>query len=72
MAFAVQELAAAVIGSPRVEQPPAGPPLAILGSLLAGEERHPELLHEPGVAQAGMNSHPKVEDGAVMPNLPRS
>ncbi len=61
------ELAAAVIGSLRVEEPPAGaltprahalailenfhrnlravPALAILGSLLAEEERHPELLH---------------------------
>jgi AcrR family transcriptional regulator len=61
------ELAAAVIGSLRVEEPPAGAPsprafalailenfhrnlratpaLAILGSLLAEEERHPELLH---------------------------
>lgn len=61
------ELAAAVIGSLRVEDPPAGAPtprahalailenflsnlratpaLAILGSLLAEEERHPELLH---------------------------
>ena len=61
------ELAAAVIGSLRVEDPPAGgpsprahalailenfhrnlraiPALAILGSLLAEEERHPELLH---------------------------
>jgi AcrR family transcriptional regulator len=60
------ELAAAVIGSLRVEQPPADAPnprahalailenfhsnlraipaLAILGSLLAEEERHPELL----------------------------
>jgi AcrR family transcriptional regulator len=60
------ELAAAVIGSLRVEDPPAGgpsprahalailenfhrnlraiPALAILGSLLAEEERHPELL----------------------------
>jgi AcrR family transcriptional regulator len=60
------ELAAAVIGSLRVEEPPAGAPsprahalailenfhsnlraipaLAILGSLLAEEERHPELL----------------------------
>ncbi|HEY2279133.1 MAG TPA: TetR/AcrR family transcriptional regulator [Streptosporangiaceae bacterium] len=60
------ELAAAVIGSLRVEDPPAGAPtprahalailenfhrnlravpaLAILGSLLAEEERHPELL----------------------------
>ena len=60
------ELVAAVIGSLRVEQPPAGgptprshalailenfhgnlramPALAILGSLLAEEERHPELL----------------------------
>src|SRR6201999_2456800 len=59
--------AAAVIGSLRVEEPPAGAPsprafalailenfhrnlratpaLAILGSLLAEEERHPELLH---------------------------
>ena len=62
------ELAAAVIGSLRVEEPPAGaatprahalailenfhhnlraiPALAILGSLLAEEERHPELLEE--------------------------
>jgi len=61
------ELAAAVIGSLRVEEPPASaatprahalailenfhhnlraiPALAILGSLLAEEERHPELLH---------------------------
>jgi AcrR family transcriptional regulator len=61
------ELAAAVIGSLRVEEPPAGAPsprafalailenfhrnlratpaLAILGSLLVEEERHPELLH---------------------------
>ena len=61
------ELAAAVVGSLRVEEPPAGassprafalailenfhhnlraiPALAILGSLLAEEERHPELLH---------------------------
>ncbi len=61
------ELAAAVIGSLRLEQPPAAAPtprahalailenfhrnlratpaLAILGSLLAEEERHPELLH---------------------------
>jgi AcrR family transcriptional regulator len=61
------ELAAAVIGSLRVEEPPASAPtprahalailenfhsnlrampaLAILGSLLAEEERHPELLH---------------------------
>jgi AcrR family transcriptional regulator len=61
------ELAAAVIGSLRVQDPPAGAPtprahalailenflvnlratptLAILGSLLAEEERHPELLH---------------------------
>ena len=61
------ELAAAVISSLRVEEPPAGAPtprahalailenfhsnlravpaLAILGSLLAEEERHPELLH---------------------------
>ena len=61
------ELAAAVVGSLRVEEPPAGAPsprafalailenfhrnlraipaLAILGSLLAEEERHPELLH---------------------------
>jgi AcrR family transcriptional regulator len=61
------ELAAAVIGSLRVEEPPAAAPsprafalailenfhrnlratpaLAILGSLLAEEERHPELLH---------------------------
>jgi AcrR family transcriptional regulator len=61
------ELAAAVISSLRVEEPPAGastprahalailenfhsnlravPALAILGSLLAEEERHPELLH---------------------------
>lgn len=61
------ELVAAVIGSLRVEEPPAGAPtprahalsilenfhsnlqatpaLAILGSLLAEEERHPELLH---------------------------
>jgi hypothetical protein len=61
------ELVAAVIGSLRVEDPPAGAPsprahalailenfhrnlraipaLAILGSLLAEEERHPELLH---------------------------
>jgi AcrR family transcriptional regulator len=60
------ELAAAVIGSLRVEDPPVGAPspralalailenfhtnlraipaLAILGSLLAEEERHPELL----------------------------
>jgi AcrR family transcriptional regulator len=60
------ELAAAVVGSLRVEEPPAGAPsprafalailenfhrnlraipaLAILGSLLAEEERHPELL----------------------------
>jgi len=60
------ELAAAVIGSLRVEEPPVGaatsrahalailenfhrnlratPALAILGSLLAEEERHPELL----------------------------
>jgi AcrR family transcriptional regulator len=60
------ELVAAVIGSLRVEDPPAGAPtprahalailenflsnlraipaLAILGSLLAEEERHPELL----------------------------
>jgi AcrR family transcriptional regulator len=60
------ELAAAVIGSLRAEEPPAGAPdprahalailenfhsnlratpaLAILGSLLAEEERHPELL----------------------------
>jgi AcrR family transcriptional regulator len=60
------ELAAAVIGSLRVEEPPAGAPtprahalailenfhanlraipaLAILGSLLVEEERHPELL----------------------------
>jgi AcrR family transcriptional regulator len=60
------ELAAAVIGSLRVEEPPAASPtprahalailenfhsnlralpaLAILGSLLAEEERHPELL----------------------------
>jgi AcrR family transcriptional regulator len=60
------ELAAAVIGSLRVEEPPTGAPsprahalailenfhrnlratpaLAILGSLLAEEERHPELL----------------------------
>ena len=60
------ELAAAVIGSLRVQDPPAGAPtprahalailenfldnlraipaLAILGSLLAEEERHPELL----------------------------
>jgi AcrR family transcriptional regulator len=60
------ELAAAVIGSLRVEDPPAGaasprahalailenfhsnlratPALAILGSLLTEEERHPELL----------------------------
>ena len=60
------ELAAAVIGSLRVEDPPAGAPtprahalailenfhrnlrstpaLAIVGSLLAEEERHPELL----------------------------
>jgi AcrR family transcriptional regulator len=60
------ELVAAVIGSLRVEEPPAGAPtprahalailenfhnnlrsipaLAILGSLLAEEERHPELL----------------------------
>ncbi len=60
------ELAAAVIGALRVEDPPAGAPtprahalailenfldnlraipaLAILGSLLAEEERHPELL----------------------------
>ncbi len=62
------ELAAAVIGSLRVEEPPASAPtprahalailenfhhnlraipaLAILGSLLAEEERHPELLEE--------------------------
>jgi len=61
------ELAAAVIGSLRVEDPPASAPsprahalailenfhrnlratpaLAILGSLLVEEERHPELLH---------------------------
>jgi len=61
------ELTAAVIGSLRVEEPPASAPsprahalailenfhrnlraipaLAILGSLLAEEERHPELLH---------------------------
>lgn len=61
------ELVAAVIGSLRVEEPPADAPtprahalailvnfhsnlraipaLAILGSLLAEEERHPELLH---------------------------
>jgi AcrR family transcriptional regulator len=61
------ELAAAVIGSLRVEEPPAGattprahalailenfhsnlraaPAFAILGSLLAEEARHPELLH---------------------------
>jgi AcrR family transcriptional regulator len=61
------ELAAAVIRSLRVEEPPAsaatarahalailknfhanlqaGPALAILGSLLVEEERHPELLH---------------------------
>jgi AcrR family transcriptional regulator len=61
------ELAAAVIGSLRVEDPPTGAPtprahalailenfhsnlratpaLAILGSLLTEEERHPELLH---------------------------
>ena len=61
------ELVAAVIGSLRVEQPPASAPtprahalailenfhgnlrampaLAILGSLLAEQERHPELLH---------------------------
>jgi AcrR family transcriptional regulator len=61
------ELVAAVIGSLRVEEPPASAPtprahalailenflanlrampaLAILGSLLAEEERHPELLH---------------------------
>ncbi|MEV6006076.1 TetR/AcrR family transcriptional regulator [Streptomyces sp. NPDC051976] len=61
------ELVAAVIGSLRVEEPPADaatprahalailenfhsnlraiPALAILGSLLAEEERHPELLH---------------------------
>ncbi len=61
------ELAAAVVGSLRVEEPPAGAPsprafalailenfhrnlraipaLAILGSLLAEEERHPQLLH---------------------------
>jgi AcrR family transcriptional regulator len=61
------ELAAAVIGSLRVEEPPADarsprafalailqnfhhnlratPALAVLGSLLAEEERHPELLH---------------------------
>jgi AcrR family transcriptional regulator len=61
------ELAAAVVGSLRVEEPPTGAPsprafalailenfhrnlraipaLAILGSLLAEEERHPELLH---------------------------
>jgi AcrR family transcriptional regulator len=44
------ELAAAVISSLRVEEPPAtaptprAPALAILGSLLAEEERHPELL----------------------------
>jgi AcrR family transcriptional regulator len=60
-------LVAVVIGSLRVEEPPAGAPtprahalailenfhrnlraipaLAILGSLLAEEERHPELLH---------------------------
>jgi AcrR family transcriptional regulator len=60
-------LAAAVIGSLRVEEPPADAPtprahalailenflgnlravpaMAILGSLLAEEERHPELLH---------------------------
>ena len=60
------DLAAAVIGSLRVEDPPAGAPtprahalailenfhanlratpaLAVLGSLLAEEERHPELL----------------------------
>jgi AcrR family transcriptional regulator len=60
------ELVAAVVGSLRVEEPPAGAPtprahalailenfhdnlraipaLAILGSLLAEEERHPELL----------------------------
>jgi len=62
-----EELVAAVIGSLRVEEPPAGAPtprahalailedfhsnlraipaLAILGSLLAEEQRHPELLH---------------------------
>jgi len=61
------ELVAAVIGSLRVEEPPANaatprahalailenfhsnlralPAMAILGSLLAEEERHPELLH---------------------------
>ena len=61
------ELAAAVIGSLRVEEPPASAPdprahalailenfhhnlratpaLAILGSLLTEEERHPQLLH---------------------------
>ena len=61
------ELAAAVIGSLRVEEPPAAaltprahalailenllgnlralPAMAILGSLLVEEERHPELLH---------------------------
>jgi AcrR family transcriptional regulator len=61
------ELVAAVVGSLRVEEPPAGAPsprahalailenfhsnlrampaLAILGSLLTEEERHPELLH---------------------------
>jgi AcrR family transcriptional regulator len=61
------ELVAGVIGSLRVEEPPAGAPsprahalailenfhsnlraipaLAILGSLLVEEERHPELLH---------------------------
>jgi AcrR family transcriptional regulator len=61
------ELVAAVIGSLRVEEPPADAPtprahalailenfhsnlqaipsMAILGSLLAEEERHPELLH---------------------------
>jgi AcrR family transcriptional regulator len=61
------ELVAAVIGSLRVEEPPAGAPtpraralailenfhsnllripaLAVLGSLLAEEGRHPELLH---------------------------
>ena len=61
------ELAAAVIGSLRVEEPPDGAPsprahalailenfhrnlraipaLAVLGSLLAEEARHPELLH---------------------------
>jgi AcrR family transcriptional regulator len=61
------ELVTVVIGSLRVEEPPAGAPtprahalailenfhrnlrahpaLAVLGSLLAEEERHPELLH---------------------------